>query len=310
MNSPSTASVPDSGGAAVAASAGARRKAILAILVVLLALAGLSTQLSALWLLWTTDPLRSFGMLLPVAAVCIGIRQFKAADWREGTWWGFAAMAAAVTLSTIGIAREFRFNFLLGTQFLPVHAIPIGLLLWVYFAGAVLLFGGRKALRTHQFALALLLFVNPVPNMFTAAADLPLQAIGAQTARSFALWLGVPVSGDALKLMFTPQLGMFVAPGCDGLRGAVALGYLALIIGYLKRIKLGAWALFVVGAVLLAYLFNLLRLCGVIVYYWLAVRIPAISGSGTEVDYAIGGVLFFCAALFLFGLPRLLPSRS
>lgn len=248
-------------------------------------------------------------MLLPVAALCIGINQFKPADWHEGSWWGFAAMVAAVALSTVGVARAFKFNFLFGAYFLPVHALPTGLLLWMYFAGAVLLFGGRQALRAHQFPLALLLFVNPVPSMFTAVADLPLQAIGAQTARGFAQWMGVPVSGDALKLMFTPQLGMFVAPGCDGLRGAVALGYLALIIGYLKRVKRSALALFVVGAVLLAYLFNLLRLCGVIIYYWLALRIPVISGSGTEVDYAIGGALFFCAALFLFGIPRLLPTR-
>lgn len=286
-------------------------KGILAVVLVLLGLGGLAQQCSELWLLWMGDPLRSFGLLLPIAAIIIGARQFKAGDWQEsGSWWGFVAMSTAVILAAFNVNRNLSIAFLFGVHVMPFHVIPVGGLLCLYFTGAVLLFGGRQALRRHRFPLALLLFVNPVPQMFTMIADLPLQAIGAQTARSFAQLLSVPVNGDTLKLMFSPQLGMFVAPGCDGLRGAVALGYLALIIGHLKSMKYSVWALFVACAVLLAYLFNLLRLCGVILYYWLALRIPLISGSGTEVDYAIGAALFFCAALFLFKMPRLLGTRA
>jgi exosortase J len=313
MNSQITAGISESADAATLAAAppGTRFKAFLAVVLVLLGLGGLTQQLSELWALWMGDPLRSFGMLLPLAAVCIGVRRFKAADWREpGSWWGFAAMLTAVLVAAFSANRNFSIAFLFGAHVLPLHVIPVGCLLYLYFAGAVLLFGGRKAFRTHRFPLALLLFVNPVPQMFTMVADLPLQAIGAHTARSFAQWLSVPVNGDTLKLMFSPQLGMFVAPGCDGLRGAVALGYLALIVGHLKRMRYPGWALFVGGAVLLAYLFNLLRLCGVILYYWVALRIPAISGLGTEADYVIGGILFFGAALFLFGMPRLLAARA
>jgi len=38
--------------------------------------------------------------------------------------------------------------------------------------------------------------------------------------------------------MFAPDFGMFIAPGCDGIRGAITLGYLALVLGYLKRVSL------------------------------------------------------------------------
>lgn len=294
----------------VATLKGTRSKAVLAVILVLLGLGGLAQQLADLWALWTNDALRSFGMLLPLAAICLGAMQFKSGNWNDqGSWWGFAAMAAAVTLAINSATHTPYLNFLFGGHMLPLHLLPVGALLWLYFAGAVVLFGGHPALRRQRFPLILLLFVNPVPHAFTTLADLPLQAIGAQTARAFAQWLAVPVNGDELKLMFSPQLGMFVAPGCDGLRGAVALGYLALIVGYLKRMRPVPWTLFVVGAVLLAYVFNLLRLCGVILYYWLALRVPVISGSGAEVDYAIGGVLFFCAALFLFGIPRLLQPQ-
>jgi exosortase J len=104
--------------------------------------------------------------------------------------------------------------------------------------------------------------------------------------------------------MFAPQLGMFIAPGCDGLRGAAAMGYLALVSGYLYRLPRLRWAGFVAGAVLLAYLFNLLRLCGVVLYYWVALRVPAVGDYGVQVDYVIGGTLFCAAAAFLMGLPR------
>ncbi len=217
-------------------------------------------------------------------------------------------MAGAVALGVVNAFHQLGIAVSVAGRLLPLYLVPLGVILWIYFTGAVLLFGGKSAVRAHRFPLALLLFVNPVPAIFSSFADLPLQSIAAQTARGFAHWLAVPVDGDALKLMFAPQLGMFIAPGCDGMRGAVTLGYLALIVGHLYGMKRGAWALYVIGAILLAYLFNLLRLCAVVVYYWLALRITAIDGLGTQIDYAIGGTLFVCAALFLFRLPRVLRS--
>jgi len=185
-------------------------------------------------------------------------------------------MAATVVLALSSTAHKLHFSFLLGGHLLPLHVLPNGILLWGYFAGAVALFGGWQALHRHRFALALLLFVNPVPSGFTTSRPAPASHRRPDRP-GLRQWMGVAVNGDALKLMFSPQLGMFVAPGCDGMRGAVALGYMALIVGHLQRMKYGTWAVFVVGAVLLAYVFNLLRLCGVILYYWLALRIPVIS---------------------------------
>ena len=63
-------------------------------------------------------------------------------------------------------------------------------------------------------------------------------------------------------------------------------------------------ALYVLTSVLLAYVLNLVRLCCVVIYYGLALHINAIADLGTEIDYAIGGVLFFVAAFFVFGYPR------
>jgi len=100
---------------------------------------------------------------------------------------------------------------------------------------------------------------------------------------------------------------MFVAPGCDGC-AARWPWLLALIVGYLKHMRPMPWTLFVGEPCCCLRIQpaapvrgNPLLLAG-----------AADTGhqrSGTEVDYAIGGVLFFCAALFLFGIPRLLQPQ-
>ena len=270
----------------------------------LLSLAGMvffHAWLASLWHDWTTDPLRSIGLLIPPTVLLLAWRNARRCDWNQGSWWGFGLMLLCVLLAlNRGPRPILDWQPYLGW----LGYLPTSLLFPLYWLGAVLLFGGRDGARALRFPLLLLLLLMPMPPVLTALIDLPLQTLAAQGARLFAGWLGVPVSGDALKLMFSPELGIFLAPGCNGLRGALTMGYLALVIGYLYRLPLRGHVLYVIGAVALAYLFNFVRLFGVIAYYWLALRIPAISHYGTEIDYVIGGVLFFCAALFLFNAPR------
>ena len=261
--------------------------------------------LSALWHFWTTDPLRSVGMAIPVVSLVLAIRAWHLEDWVQGgTWWGLPLVLVALLFLKFqqSLPTEVYLNAHTGLSTLSV--VPSGLLLCALVSGVVLLFAGVQAWRRAWFGLLLLLFVDPVPHAFDVLVDLPLQYFAAHSARAFAALISVPVSSGTLKMMFTPRLGMFIAPGCDGLRGAVAMGYLALVIGYLYRLKWWRWGLFIVASVLLAYLFNLIRLCGVVIYYWLAMRLPAIANHATLADYLIGGVLFFSAALFLFSIPR------
>ena len=80
-------------------------------------------------------------------------------------------------------------------------------------------------------------FVNPVPHFFTLHIDLPLQHASSLIARGFAHALGQKFTPDQLRLMFTPDFGMFIAPGCNGIRGAITMGFIALIAGYLYKFK-------------------------------------------------------------------------
>jgi exosortase J len=170
--------------------------------------------------------------------------------------------------------------------------------------------GGVRPWKKAAFPLALLLFVNPVPTGFNLLVDLPLQYLAAAATRSFAHLIGVPFEGDALQLMFAPDLGILIAPGCNGIRGSVTMGYIALVTGWLYRLNGRRHMLFVATAVLLGYVFNLLRLCFVILYYWFAIRFPTLGWYGEEADYVIGGCLFFMGALFVFALPRRLAAAA
>lgn len=264
---------------------------------------GFSWQLSYLWTIWTTNPLRSIGIAIPLAGAILAFRAWRFDDWSHGgTWWGLPLVVAALALALLTASEPL--NVRTSVAFLPFNLVPTGVLICAFVSGIVLLFAGAQAWRKAWFPLLLLLFVNPVPGFFDQAVDLPLQYMAAHAARGFAAFMGIPASTGLLKMMFTPHLGMFIAPGCDGLRGAVAMGYLALVIGYLYKLRWVRWGAYVALAVVLAYVFNFVRLCGVVVYYWFAMRIPAITGHATLADYLIGGVLFFCAALFLFSIPR------
>src|ERR1700712_276930 len=45
----------------------------------------------ALYSLWTSDPLKSIGGLVPIASLFLILRAWRALGWKiNGTWWGLA----------------------------------------------------------------------------------------------------------------------------------------------------------------------------------------------------------------------------
>jgi len=264
---------------------------------------GLSKVFLYLSNIWAHDPLRSIGVLIVAASLILGLRVWRHTDWElRGTWWGLLPLALALFLSVF--SEYFALYWVAGR--IRVNFVPTSLYLFLYASGVVLLFAGTRVWRLGWFPLVLLLFAQPMPEAGSRLVDLPLQALSAHVARSFASLIGFPPTNpQLLKLMFTPDFGMFIAPGCDGLRGAVTLGYVALITGYLKRVSIPRWLFYVSGAVLLGYLFNLLRLCTLVLYYRIAVGHPALEDVAKQVDYAIGGLIFLVATvLFLLIVNR------
>jgi len=271
------------------------------LLCLTLGVAGLfavSSTCTALWTMWMTDPLKSVGGLIPIVSLVLVLRAWRSLGWTlQGTWSGLAVLAATIAMVHV------RDQAVIEVVLSPAWSIvlpPLSLVAVAYTAGFVLLFGGVKLLRAAWFPVALMWFVNPVPHFFNRYIDLPLQHTSAMVARSFAHALGQALTPDQLTLMFTPKFGMFIAPGCNGIRGAVTMGFIALVAGYLYRLRLRQWVLLTTAAVLLGYVFNFVRLCGLVLYYVVALRYPWLQNHAALGDYILGACLFFSATLLLF----------
>ena len=269
----------------------------LASLLAVLGLSTIWTTMVLLWYLWTTDALKSIGIVVPLVSFLLVLRAWRSLAWElEGTWWGFALLLATMALVTV---RDRAVILLVLSPQWTIFFPPHSLVLLAYGTGLVLLFGGMRLLRATRFPLLLLLLSNPVPHIFNVFVDLPLQRASAHVARAFAIALGQPLSPDKLRLMFTPEFGMFIAPGCNGIRGAVTMGLIALVTGYLYGFRPRAHAAVVLGAIGLGYVFNFVRLCVLVLYYMVALHFPALQSQGENADYVIGGTLFFIAVYLL-----------
>lgn len=269
----------------------------------------ISSTCGALWSMWTTDPLKSIGGLIPIVSILLILRVWRSLGWAvQGSWWGLAVLAA--TIAVVHVRDQAIVELVLSPAW-SVVLPPYSLVAVAYAAGFVLLFGGMRLLRAAWFPVALMWFVNPVPHFFNRYIDLPLQHASAMVARGFAHAVGQALTPDQLSLMFTPKFGMFIAPGCNGIRGAVTMGFIALIVGYLYRLRLRQWTLLTGGAVLLGYLFNFVRLCGLVLYYVVALRYPRLQDHAAMGDYILGACLFFVATvLLLTALRRWNPQHD
>jgi len=82
------------------------------------------------------------------------------------------------------------------------------------------------------------------------------------------------------------------------------MGCIALIAGYVYRFRWYAHTAVVLGAVLLGYVFNFARLCGLVLYYLVALHFTSLQHRAKLADYIIGACLFLFATFFLFYVIR------
>jgi len=267
-------------------------------------LACLPRQWTDLLSYWRTQSVGSIGMLAIPCSIILTWRILREVEW-TGSWWGLAMVTAALGLGTFAYPTPRLQLSFVGPVPLTA-AVPIGLIMWLYGCGVVLLFAGSRAWRRALFPLALLLFVQPVPPFFVSHFDLPMQYFDARIARGFANFLNVPVAGDSLHLLFEHnRLGMMIAPGCDGFSGAVAMGYSTLVASYLYGVRPLARMLYAALAVLLAFALNLARLCSLVLFYCAAHTIPALGDHAVGADYIIGGLIFAAGVAAVLSVPRM-----
>jgi exosortase J len=284
-----------------------RKFAMLSVAVGILGLPIIAPSVMTLWTMWTTDALKSVGMVVPAVSLALILRAWKGIGWQaKGTWWGVPVLLVVL----VGTWVEGGANLILmlspdNSRIFP----PSWFVFLLYGIGIVLLLGGVRLLRAALFPVLLLILVNPIPHAFSLWVDLPLQRVSAEVARSLAIHLGHQLTPDHLRLMFTPDFGMFIAPGCNGLRGSMTMGLIALVAGYFYRFRWAATGLVTIGAVLLGYVFNLLRLCLLVLYYMVALHFPSLQNKAEQADYVIGAALFLFATILLFSVIQWLRDR-
>jgi exosortase J len=254
--------------------------------------------------IWQSDALKSVGLAVPFACFALILRDWRNLGWEtDGSWWGFVLFAATVLLVFI---RDQMLLIVTVNKDWLLQLPPLPLIAVVYAASFVLLFGGRRLLRAAWFPVLLMWAVIPVPQTFSRRIDVPLQHMGALVARNFAHVIGVHLTSSDLKLMFSPTTGMFIAPGCDGLRGSITMGLVAIVIAYYYRFRWYVSLLVVMGGVLLGYVFNFLRLCSMVIYDRISVSYPRLGPHEQLADHIVGACIFVLAvAIFLAAIEKL-----
>ena len=89
------------------------------------------------------------------------------------------------------------------------------------------------------------------------------------------------------------------------------MGFIALIADYVYRFRWYATALIITGAILLGYVFNLARLCLLVMYYAVVLHLTSLQNKAEDADYLISAALFLIATLLLFAvIHRLRDARN
>jgi exosortase J len=247
--------------------------------------------------IWQTDALKSVGLAVPFVCFALILRDWRSIGWEtEGTWWGFALLASGVFLVFI---RDQMLLIVTVNKDWLLQLPPLPLIAVLYATSLVLLFGGTRLLRAAWFPVLLMWAVIPVPQTFSRRVDVPLQHAGALVARNFAHVIGVHLNAKDLQLMFSPTTGMFIAPGCDGLRGSITMGLTAIVIAYYYRFRWFIFLPLVIGGILLGYVFNFLRLCSMVIYDRISVSYPRLGPHEQLADHIVGACIFVLA-LFIF----------
>jgi exosortase J len=250
--------------------------------------------------IWQTDALKSVGMAVPFVCFALILRDWREIGWEsEGSWWGFVVLATGVVL--VFLRDEMLLIVTVNKDWL-LQLPPLPLIAVAYAASLVLLFGGRRLLRKAWFPVLLMWAVIPVPQFFSRRVDVPLQHAGALVARNFARLIGVHLTSGDLRIMFSPTTGMFIAPGCDGLRGAITMGLVAIVIAYYYRFRWFVFLPVVAGGVLLGYVFNFLRLCSMVIYDRISVTYPRLGPHEQLADHIVGACIFVLALVIFFTL--------
>ena len=251
-----------------------------------------ASAIGQLYSIWSAQPEYSYGILIPAISVFLIWRQRE--ELRHlpftGSWYGLVLIAVGLALRLVGT---------LSTMPAVVH---YAMLLVLY--GLVLALTGPAVFRRLLMPLFILVFMVPLPPVFSEQLSLQLQLLSSQLGVWVIRTAGISVflEGNVIDL---GSYQLEVAEACSGLRYLFPLMTLAFMIAYAFRGPLWKRSIIFLSSVPVTVLMNSLRIgiIGITVEHW-----------GTQMAEGLlhefeGWVLFMLSAVIVLlvaaGLSRL-----
>lgn len=173
--------------------------------------------------------------------------------------------------------------------------------LWI---GGFLLFYGQSALIAALFPVALLVFMNPVPDLLLNAVIALLQRGSAEGVAMLFTLTGTPFYREDFVFAL-PGVVIHVTEECSGIRSSIALMLTALLAGHVYLTKALSKALLTAAILPIALVRNALRIVSITL---LSIHVhPSFLTGRLHND---GGIVFFILALALLTRALVLIRRA
>lgn len=243
---------------------------------------------------WMSSPEASYGLILAATALVVAIRR----------WPVFVAQANADApgLAALGLATLGAFLFTIGQLGADLFLTRVSFV--VLLAGTVWSLSGGRAARTMAAPLVFLLIAIPLPALVVNEVTLPLQLAASRVAEGVLQAIAIPVYRDG-NLLTLPSGTLQVAEACSGLRSAVSLGAVGVLLAWATEPTIGRRVFLLALTLPIAVVMNGLRVAATGVFVEAAGRPP-----GADLHAFMGWVTFLVAFAALMALQRLRRSRA
>jgi len=287
------------------------------VLTALLITVGWANAFSEMWLRWfpawhdtslslfarftESDSYYAHGPLVPLVSLSLAFGIYKrrgipAEFSRSGSVAGWSILIFALLLHLLSAYA--RVTFVSGFALVGV------------IAGLLLLWGGRRLLRTYAIPLVLIVFMVPLPMNWIAELNFNLKLLAGRAA----VWLSgelfrVPAVMDGSFIFLSPDASgelkqLILENVCSGLRSLIALTWFGALFAAICHVRTHWRIVFLILTVPLAIGCNVLRITSLIlVAHFFGTQA---AGAGSWFHNLAGLFVFFLAMGILFGLEKLI----
>jgi len=195
---------------------------------------------------WVNDPNYTHGFVVPLASIWIvwSMRRTLARTEVEAKTWGLLVIAFALLQLLAGtLGAE---NFVANSSLL------------VLLAGLTISIFGMRMLRHLLFPIAWLIFMIPLPAIIFYSITFPLQLLASRMASGLLDVLRITNLREG-NVMYFSHYTIGVVEACSGIRSLITLLAFAVLLGYIRSMRI--WARIVLAActVPVALIFNVVR---------------------------------------------------